>query len=93
MTGTGIGTGTGYQTAILASLIGPEGIVHTMERFQTLADFARHRLTALDIRNVRYHVGDGSAGWPAEPGSEPTFDRILVTAGTPAVPPPLLVTE
>ena len=44
----------------------------------------------MDIRNVRYFVGDGSAGWPAEGSHMPEFDRILVTAGTPAVPQPLL---
>jgi protein-L-isoaspartate(D-aspartate) O-methyltransferase len=85
-----IGTGTGYQTAILAHLVGPEGEVFTIERFEALAKFARQRLEATDIRNVRYLVGDGSAGWPAGSGPAPEFERILVTAGTPAVPPPLL---
>jgi len=85
-----IGTGTGYQTAILAHLVGPAGLVFTIERVASLATFARHRLDALDIRNVHYSVGDGSAGWPADAGRTPEFDRILVTAGTPAVPPPLL---
>jgi protein-L-isoaspartate(D-aspartate) O-methyltransferase len=84
-----IGTGTGYQTAILAHLLGPQGAVFTMERLASLSTFARHRLEALDFHNVHYRVGDGSAGWPAESGSAPEFDRILVTAGTPTVPPPL----
>jgi protein-L-isoaspartate(D-aspartate) O-methyltransferase len=85
-----IGTGTGYQTAILAHLVGPQGQVFTMERFEALATFARHRLEALDFHNVHFLLGDGSGGWPAQSGSAPEFDRILVTAGTPAVPPPLL---
>jgi protein-L-isoaspartate(D-aspartate) O-methyltransferase len=85
-----IGTGTGYQTAILAHLVGPEGEVFTIERFAALTDFARKRLEALEIRNVRYLVGDGSAGWPEGSGPVPKFERILITAGTPEVPPPLL---
>jgi protein-L-isoaspartate(D-aspartate) O-methyltransferase len=93
-----IGTGTGYQTAILARLVGPEGLVCTIERMAGLSDFARHRLAAMDFANVRHHVGDGTLGWPAEQpwsgprGSDggPLFDRIIVPAGAPDVPPPLL---
>jgi len=85
-----IGTGTGYQTAILAHLVGAAGEVFTIERVAALATFARHRLDAMEFPNIRFFVGDGSAGWPAEGGRTPEFDRILITAGTPAVPPPLL---
>jgi protein-L-isoaspartate(D-aspartate) O-methyltransferase len=85
-----IGTGTGYQTAILARLVGPAGAVFTIERVSALATFAQHRLAAMDFHNIRFLVADGSAGWPAESGRTPEFDRILITAGTPAVPPPLL---
>jgi protein-L-isoaspartate(D-aspartate) O-methyltransferase len=93
-----IGTGTGYQTAVLSRLVGPEGLVCTIERVPALADFARHRLRDLGIENVRYLVGDGTAGWPPEaqwPGPRsadgtPQFDRIMVTAGAPEVPAPLL---
>jgi protein-L-isoaspartate(D-aspartate) O-methyltransferase len=101
-----LGTGTGYQTAILARLAGPQGRIYTIERVAALAEFARHRLTAMNIEGIHFHVGDGSKGWPrddpawdgprsndrfggAEPG-EPQFDRIMVTAGAPAVPRPLL---
>ncbi len=84
-----IGSGTGYQTAILAHLVGPEGKIFTIERSEALATFARHRLAALDFHNVQFLVGDGSGGWPAESGAAPEFERILVTAGTPAVPLPL----
>jgi protein-L-isoaspartate(D-aspartate) O-methyltransferase len=85
-----IGTGTGYQTAILATLVGPRGKVFTIELAPALADFARHRLEAMEIRNVEYLVGDGSAGWPVgADGKVSQFERILVTAGVPAVPPPL----
>jgi protein-L-isoaspartate(D-aspartate) O-methyltransferase len=93
-----IGTGTGYQTALLARLVGPDGVVCTIERVAALAEFARHRLHALGIDNVHYFVGDGTAGWPADEdwagprGREgnPLFDRIMVTAGAPDLPAPLL---
>lgn len=74
-----IGTGSGYQTAILAALAGE---VFTVERLPTLSLRARSVLDRLGIANVRYLIGDGTLGWPAEA----PFDRILVTAGAPAVP-------
>jgi protein-L-isoaspartate(D-aspartate) O-methyltransferase len=78
-----IGTGSGYQTAILARLAGE---VYTIERLAALQESARALLDSLGCTNVRYHVGDGSAGWPeAAP-----FDRIMVTAGAPEVPRSLL---
>ena len=74
-----IGTGSGYQTAVLAKL---SRRVYTIERLMILADRARRRLRGLGIHNVSYNVGDGSLGWP-----EPRlFDRILVTAGAPVIP-------
>jgi protein-L-isoaspartate(D-aspartate) O-methyltransferase len=88
-----IGTGTGYQTAILAHLVGNTGHVYTIERAPALTAFAKNRLDAMSITNVTTFTGDGSAGWPQslwpEP-STPAFDRILVTAGAPEVPDPLL---
>ncbi|MBN1490741.1 MAG: protein-L-isoaspartate(D-aspartate) O-methyltransferase [Phycisphaerae bacterium] len=78
-----IGTGSGYQTAILARLAAE---VYTIERLEALSRRAQALLGALDAENVRYHVGDGTLGWPeAAP-----FDRILVTAGAPDVPRPLV---
>jgi protein-L-isoaspartate(D-aspartate) O-methyltransferase len=77
-----IGTGSGYQTAILAHLVRR---VYTIERLPALAEAARRRLADLGLANVEYRVGDGSMGWPeAAP-----FDGILVTAATPAIPEPL----
>jgi len=74
-----IGTGSGYQTAILARLVRQ---VHTVERIPELSRAAQARLRALEIGNVAYHLGDGSLGWPdAAP-----FDGILVSAGAPRVP-------
>ncbi|MBF0159398.1 MAG: protein-L-isoaspartate(D-aspartate) O-methyltransferase [Magnetococcales bacterium] len=74
-----IGTGSGYQTAVLAQLCHK---VFTIERLPNLADMARKRLLQLGIYNVVYRTGDGSLGWP----DQRLFDRILVTAGAPAVP-------
>lgn len=78
-----IGTGSGYQTALLARLCRR---VYTMERFSELSARAQAALGNLGIENVEFFVGDGSGGWPEE-GME--FDRILLTAAVPAVPEPL----
>jgi protein-L-isoaspartate(D-aspartate) O-methyltransferase len=74
-----IGTGSGYQTAILARLAGR---VVSIERHPGLASAARGLLTTLGITNVEVHVGDGTEGWAAAA----PFDRILVTAGAPSIP-------
>ena len=78
-----IGTGSGYQAAILSRLAGH---VLTIERFRTLADAARGRLAALGYRNVEVMVGDGFAV-PEEAG---TFDRIIVTAAMTEIPESLM---
>jgi protein-L-isoaspartate(D-aspartate) O-methyltransferase len=77
-----IGTGSGYQTAILACL---SRKVYSLERIPELADRARETLLALGIDNAEVIVGDGTAGWP----SAAPYDAILVTAGAPALPDPL----
>ncbi|MCJ7518054.1 MAG: protein-L-isoaspartate(D-aspartate) O-methyltransferase [Anaerolineaceae bacterium] len=74
-----IGTGSGYQAAILARLAKE---VHSVERIPELASKAEATIKELGIRNVAVHVGDGSLGWPE---NEP-YDRIIVTAAAPAVP-------
>lgn len=74
-----IGTGSGYQTAILSRL---SAHVDSVERHPELAAAARRLLTELGITNVSVHVGDGSEGLPALA----PFDRILVTAGSPGIP-------
>lgn len=78
-----IGTGSGYQAAVLAELVGE---LHTVERLASLSDRATRRLAELGVTNVRFHVGDGSLGWP----SHAPYDRIIVTAGAPAVPETLI---
>ncbi len=77
-----IGTGSGYQTAILARLAGE---VLTVERLRGMAAAARARLRDAGCDNVRTRVGDGTLGWP----EEAPFDAILVTAAAPAPPPSL----
>jgi protein-L-isoaspartate(D-aspartate) O-methyltransferase len=77
-----IGTGSGYQTAILARLAAR---VLTIERYPDLSAAAREVLSGLGISNVEFHVGDGSCGWP----DEKTFDRIIITAAVPDFPPPV----
>jgi len=74
-----IGTGSGYQTAILAELAGE---VFTVERIPELARRARRTLEAAGYANVHFQLGDGTLGWP----SEAPFDRIIVTAAAPLVP-------
>src|SRR5688572_3681743 len=78
-----VGTGSGYQAAILAEL---GAKVHTVERLQELSGQARGRLERAGYTDIRYRVGDGTLGWP----EEPPFDRIVVTAGAPDVPIGLL---
>ena len=77
-----IGTGSGYQAAVL-SLLAAEVI--TIERFDSLAQEAAERLARLGYSNVHVHVGDGTQGWP----DEAPYDAIIVTAASPQVPEPL----
>ncbi len=78
-----IGSGCGYQTAILAKLV-PE--VYTIERISSLYQKARRHLAELQISNVRLRHGDGYRGWPAAA----PFDAILVAAAPPQIPEALL---
>lgn len=77
-----IGTGSGYQTAILSPLCRR---VYTIERYRALAKEAEERFTSLRLPNVTQMVGDGHKGWP----KQAPFDRIIVTAAAREVPPPL----
>lgn len=78
-----IGTGTGYQTAILARLASR---VFTVERLPTLSESAEVRVSELGITNVEYRCSDGTAGWP----TAAPFDRILVAAAAPVIPAALV---
>ena len=78
-----VGTGSGYQTAVLAEIVER---VYTVERVEELAERARAILDELGYENVDYRIGDGSQGWP----EMAPFDGILVTAAAVTVPDPLL---
>ncbi len=77
-----IGTGSGYQTAVLACLTGQ---VYTIEWHLKLMTQAAERLKQLCLTNVTYRCADGSLGWP----EQAPFSAIIVTAGAPEVPEPL----
>ncbi len=78
-----IGTGSGYQAAVLAKL-GAD--VYTVERIPRLCAAARERLLSMGLFNVHVKQDDGTLGWP----SAAPFDRIIVTAGGPEIPQPLV---
>jgi protein-L-isoaspartate(D-aspartate) O-methyltransferase len=78
-----LGTGSGYQSAILAELADR---VFSVERYPELAYRANAILQKLGYQNILVRVGDGSLGWP----DDAPFDGIIVTAGTPKIPQPLI---
>ena len=78
-----VGTGSGYQAAILSRLVGK---IYSIEILEPLANEAQQRLTQLGYHNVVVKHGDGYLGWP----EHAPFDGIIVTAGAPHVPNPLL---
>ena len=78
-----IGTGSGYQTAVLSRL---SRLVYTVERYRTLLAEAEERLRKLDAANVISRFGDGSEGWV----EQAPFDRIMITAAAPEEPRKLL---
>lgn len=78
-----VGTGSGYQAAVLAEIASE---VHTVELVPALAATAAQRLAALHYTNVHVHAGDGREGWAAAA----PYDGILVSCGAPEVPPELL---
>lgn len=89
-----IGTGSGYQAAVLAEIVAPSdvdrslwGHVYSIERIETLAKTARENLERAGYSNrVTVIVGDGSKGYP----NEAPYDRIIVTAAAPRIPGPLV---
>jgi protein-L-isoaspartate(D-aspartate) O-methyltransferase len=78
-----IGTGSGYQTAILAHL---GAYVYTIERLPDLLVEAEERLRRLGLTNIETRLGDGAGGWP----ERAPFQGVIVTAAAPGVPPPLI---
>ncbi|MCX6650107.1 MAG: protein-L-isoaspartate O-methyltransferase [Methanomassiliicoccales archaeon] len=80
-----IGTGSGYNAAVMAELVGEEGRIITVERHPALAETAERAIKENGYRNVTVVVGDGSLGYE----SEAPYDRISVTCGAPDIPEPL----
>ena len=78
-----IGTGSGYQAAILAEL---SKEVYTIERIAALTESARERFHSLNYSNIHVKTDDGTLGWP----EEAPFDRIIITAASPKIPDPLM---
>lgn len=78
-----IGTGSGYQAAVLSKLARR---VYTVERYRTLAREAEERFEALRLTNIVQRIGDGSKGWP----EQAPFDRIILTAAAPERPDEIL---
>ena len=77
-----VGTGSGYQTALLAELAGE---VYSIERIPSLAEQAKELLATLGYKNIVVKIGDGTLGWP----DQAPFDRIIITAASPRIPLPL----
>lgn len=78
-----VGTGLGYQTALLASIAAH---VYSIDRYEDLVETARGNLAGQGLHNVSLRVGDGTQGWP----EHAPFDAIVVSAAFPDVPPPLI---
>jgi protein-L-isoaspartate(D-aspartate) O-methyltransferase len=78
-----VGTGSGYQTALLAELCFN---VFSVEKIRSLSRSARALFDRLEYHNIALHVGDGTIGW----SDHAPYDAIMVTAGAPALPKPLL---
>jgi protein-L-isoaspartate(D-aspartate) O-methyltransferase len=78
-----IGTGSGYQAAVLAEIVES---VYTIEIIPELGNSAAERLASMGYKNITVKIGDGYAGWK----EHAPFDGILVTAGAESIPPPLV---
>ncbi|MBI2657280.1 protein-L-isoaspartate O-methyltransferase [Candidatus Woesearchaeota archaeon] len=81
-----IGSGSGYQAAIISKIIGKKGKIISTEIVPELADFAKENIRKLKLKNVEIIIHDGSKGY----GKESTYDRIIVTAACPEIPRPLV---
>lgn len=80
-----IGTGSGYQTAVLARLA-PAGRIFTIERLPDLLVEAEERFRRLGLSNIETRLGDGASGWP----EQAPFNGIIVAAAAPRIPDPLV---
>lgn len=81
-----VGTGSGYNAALLAEIVGSEGKVYSVERLKAVAETGRENLREAGSENVEVLIGDGTRGYE----EESPWDRILVTACAPQIPQPLV---
>lgn len=81
-----VGCGSGWQSALIANIIGQKGKVFAIERIQKLIEFAKANLRKAKIKNIKIKEGDGSLGWR----THAPYDRIILTCAAPEVPKPLL---
>ena len=81
-----VGTGSGYQSAIIARIVGPKGKVVSTEVVPELVQFAKANLKRAGISNVQVNEADGSRGWP----QDAPYDRIIITAACREFPKPLI---
>jgi protein-L-isoaspartate(D-aspartate) O-methyltransferase len=85
-----VGTGSGYQAAVLSRLCRR---VYTIERHRPLLEIAESRFNELKLRNITTLCADGMKGWPNVAGNENSFDRIIVTASVDGEPPVALMAQ
>ena len=84
-----VGSGTGYQAALISELVSPGGLVYGIERHDILAEFGMMNLERTGYSDrVLVIAGDGTLGWPDN--EVPPFDRIVITAAGPQIPQPLI---
>ena len=81
-----IGTGSGYHAAVVSKIVGPNGHIYSIERFASLASFAKQNLHKANIKNVTVIESDGSEGYE----KYVPYDRIYITCAAPEPPPPLI---
>ena len=81
-----VGTGSGYQAAIIANIVGYKGEIISTEIIKDLAEFAKNNIEKLKLKNVRIINLDGSKGWE----EEAPYDKIIITAACPEIPKPLI---
>ncbi|MEW6623815.1 MAG: protein-L-isoaspartate(D-aspartate) O-methyltransferase [Bacillota bacterium] len=78
-----VGSGSGWTTALLAEIVGKQGKVFAIERIKGLKEYGENNLKNLAYTNVHFREGNGAKGWP----EHAPFDRILVNAAAPTIPP------
>ena len=81
-----VGAGSGYQAALIAEIVGEKGLVITTEIISQVFEFAKKNIEKLNIKNIKIICYDGSQGYP----DEAPYDKIIVTAASPDIPPPLI---